>query len=270
MYRPKARKNIPTPRDHGLEADRINIKTFDNLNLSSYLIRTDPLNQKGTIILVHGIRAAKEHFLPLSKMLSDSGYNSVILDLRAHGESEGKYCTYGFYEKQDLSLFIDSILRIDNISSNLGIWGQSLGGAISLQTLAIDSRLKFGIVESTFSDFRTIVHDYIKQRIGFEIPFMSNYFIWRAEKIASFKSAEVVPLRSAALVKQPVLVVHGTKDDRIKIEYGLQNFKTLSNGGKEFFECPEANHLNVWTICRDEYFKKVFNFIDKQSLRHGE
>ena len=142
-------------------------------------------------------------------MLSDSGYNSVLIDLRAHGESQGKYCTFGYYEKQDLRILLDSISKIKNLNTNYGIWGQSLGGAVAMQTLAIDKRLKFGIIESTFSDLNTIIHDYFKLKLGFDIPFISNYFIWRAEKIANFKVSEVAPCQSAKLIKQPVFMAHG-------------------------------------------------------------
>ena len=264
MYRPIGRKNIPTPDDYQLKSERITLTTTDNLLLKGYVIQTSSEIQRGTIILVHGIRASKEHFLPLCKFLSDSGYNSVIIDLRAHGESEGKYCTFGFNEKIDLRLLIDRLLMKEGLSSNLGIWGQSLGGAVTLQTLAIDPRLKFGIVESTFTDFRTIVHDYVKQRLGFDISFLTDYLIWRAEGIANFNSDEVVPSKSAALIMQPVLIVHGAKDDRIKYEYGLQNFRSLAGRGKQFMTCPEANHLNVWETCGDRYFQNVLKFIEQQ------
>lgn len=267
MYRPTSRKDIPTPEDYQLKSEKVTINTIDDLTLKGYIIRTRLEKQKGTIILVHGIRASKEHFLPLCKFLSDSGYNSVIIDLRAHGESDGKYCTYGFYEKSDLSLLIDHLLKTESLTTNLGIWGQSLGGAVSLQTLAIDPRLKFGIVESTFTDFRTIVHDYVKQRIGFDIPFLTDYLIWRAEDIADFESEQVVPSKSAASIMQPVLMVHGSKDDRIKYDYGLENFKSLAGRDKQFITCADANHLNVWESCGEQYFENVLDFIERNSRR---
>ncbi len=195
-------------------------------------------------------------------MLSDKGYNSVIIDLRAHGESEGKYCTFGYYEKNDISLLIDTISGIENLSSNYGIWGQSLGGAIAIQCLEKDKRLKFGIIESTFSDFRTIVHDYFRQRIGFDIPFITNYLIWRAENIAGFKAADIKPGKSASNISQTIIIAHGSKDDRIKIAYSREIFNNIASKNKIFYECPNANHINLWSVCNDDYFGKVFDFIE--------
>jgi len=34
---------------------------------------------------------------------------TILVDSRAHGQSEGEYCTYGFYERDDISKIIDFI-----------------------------------------------------------------------------------------------------------------------------------------------------------------
>jgi len=258
------RKNLPTPESFDLEADTLVYKSKEGLYLRGYLIYSNIIPQKGTVIFVHGIRAYKEHFLPVCKLLAERGYNSVIVDLRAHGESEGKYCTYGFYEKYDIKALADKLYKIKNISRNIGIWGQSLGGAVAIQALALDKRIKFGIIESTFSEFNTIVHDYIKNKVGFDIPVFSNYLIWRATHIGNFKADSIIPSQSAKKITQPILMAHGVMDDRIKIEYGKSNFANLSSKEKEFIEIPKANHLNLWQIGGKVYFDKVFAFIDKQ------
>lgn len=265
VLRPFKKDQLLKLEDFSLKAQKLNITTADKLSLKGLLFRTENAKQKGTIILVHGRRASKERFLPICKLLSDSGYNSVIIDLRAHGESEGEYCTYGFYEKQDLMILIDSIHSIKDLNLNIGIWGQSLGGAVALQTLAIDKRLKFGVVESTFSDFNTIIHDYFGYYMGGDIPFLSNYLIMRAENIAKFDAEMIKPSESAKFITQTMMIVHGGNDERIKIGHGKLIHENLACKTKEFIEYPEANHLNLWEIGGDEYFKNVITFMDKQN-----
>ena len=68
-----------------------------------------------------------------------------MLNLRGHGESRGTYCTFGYKEKYDIVSVIDEIMLDKRLSKNIGIWGQSLGGAIALQTMAIDKRIKYGV-----------------------------------------------------------------------------------------------------------------------------
>ena len=131
----------------------VGFKTQDNLMLLARICKSNVDTVNGTIILLHGIRAGKEHYVPICKRLVENGYNAVSLDLRAHGESEGKFCTFGVKEKRDIIALINYLQNEKGIKSPIGIWGQSLGGAVALQAMAIDERINFGIVESTFSDF---------------------------------------------------------------------------------------------------------------------
>ena len=217
---------------------------------------------RGTIILLHGIRGYKEHFLELSSQLADSGYQSVAIDLRAHGESGGKHCTFGYFEKEDISSLLDFLEREKGISDNLGLWGQSLGGAIALQALAADERLSFGVIESTFSDLSDIVNDYSKYHLGFAFRPLSDYLLDRAGTIAGFEPLEVSPARAAKEIRKPVLMAHGTSDNLINISYGRQIFDNLASRKKTFLEIEGAGHINVWKKGGPEYFDNVFRFIN--------
>jgi pimeloyl-ACP methyl ester carboxylesterase len=241
---------------------KIHFKTIDNLNLCAYIVYAKSQEAKGTIVLLHGIRASKEHYALLCKRLANEGYNTVALDSRAHGESEGDFCTFGAKEKSDVSSLINYLIQHENISTNIGIWGQSLGAAIALQTMAIDKRISFGIIESTFSDFNAITHDYFKYNLNFEIPFLTNYLIYRSGKIADFEPDSVCPKKSCESIEQPILLVHGTADDRINIKYGKENLAHLKSVDKTFLEIQGADHLNVWKVGGEEYFNKVIEFIN--------
>lgn len=261
-----SRIDLNHPDDFFLDNEKLEIITDDNIYLSSYLIKTNQDKQKGTIILLHGIRSCKETNLQLSKKLADVGYNSVIVDLRAHGASSGKYCTFGYYEKHDIIKLIDTLYDIENLNLNIGIWGQSLGSAVSLQVLEIDKRLKFGIIESVFSDFNTISHDYFKRYLGFEIPFITNYIIKRAEKIANFKEEDIKPYISAKKINVPILIAHSKDDEKVNYKYGKLIFNNLQTKEKEFVTINGAMHSNLREIGGDEYFNKVIHFLKSAGL----
>lgn len=239
----------------------INYTSFDKTPLQAFLTYAKTDTAKGTILLVHGIRGSKAYFFEQSKTLAEKGYNSVALDLRAHGFSGGTHCTFGVKEKKDIATLIDHLNNDEGINNNIGIWGQSLGGAIALQALAFDERIQFGIIESTFSNFHLITNDYARQYAGFGIPAFTEYQVNRAAKIADFNPKEAYPIEACKHITQPIFMVHGTKDRRIKIEYGKQNFEQLKSNKKQFYEIPDGNHYNVWQIDGDKYFEKVFEFI---------
>jgi alpha-beta hydrolase superfamily lysophospholipase len=251
------------PKLFNLNYEAFETITKDNLQIKGYKIFTKQKDAKGTIILLHGIRAYKEHFLPICKLLSLKGYNSIIIDLRGHGESEGKYCTFGQKEKQDISLIVDEIIADNRLSNDIGIWGQSLGAAISLQVLAIDKRIKYGIIESTFSDLDIVSKAYIKRLLKIENNTISNYLINRSNKTGDFDSSKIRPMDSAKKITQPILLVHGTNDKRINIKHAELNFKNLKSSNKIFLKIKDATHLNIWKKGGSNYFKQVFSFIDK-------
>jgi len=265
--RPLDKSNIEDINDFELQYYPFQVTTQDDFNLECNLIYTQRTKQKGTIILVHGIRAYKEHFLLLASFLAKQGYNSVLIDLRAHGKSDGKYCTFGYYEKNDLKILVDSVFSFKNVSRRIGIWGQSLGGAIAIQALENDKRLQFGIIESTFSEFKTTVKDYFNYHVEINISFLVNYLISRAEFIGDFDVDKIKPSGSVKNISQPVLMVHGKMDKRINISYARENYKNLKSSNKKFIEYPNANHLNVWKQEGDLYFKKVLRFIESLNAK---
>lgn len=237
----------------------------DGIKLRFDILRSESETQKGTILLLHGINSSKEAMLPLSNFLVKNGYNSVLIDLRCHGESGGKYCTYGYYEKYDIVSILDTLSKI-NLSQNFGIWGQSLGAAISLQALAIDKRLNFGVIESTFSEFRLIAHDYAKFHIGFDLPFVTDYAIYRAENLAHFCADSVKPYLSARKTDQKIIMVHGENDKRISIDYGLKNYNNLRSENKRFIRIKDAGHLDLWQKAGTNYFKDILSLIETDKL----
>lgn len=244
----------------------IKFKSFDNLTLSAYINYSNLETTKGTIILLHGIRSNKECFLELSNRLSKLGFNSIALDSRAHGNSQGTHCTFGVNEKYDISKLIDYLEKNENIVENIGIWGQSLGGAIGLQALGNEKRLKFGIIESTFTDFRTITNDYFNYHLGFNSKKLTDYLVERAGKIAQFDIDLAKPIKFCEKINQPIFIVHGNLDKRINIKYARQNFEKILSNEKVFIEIDKANHLNVWKIGGKEYFEKVINFITRNTI----
>jgi len=110
---------------------RMMIESNDGLKLAGLLLKTETNPVKGTVIMVHGIRSSKEYLLPMAQWLNQRGYNALLVDQRAHGESEGKYCTFGFHEKQDVCLWVDELVSEEAVNTPIGIWGQSLGGAVA-------------------------------------------------------------------------------------------------------------------------------------------
>lgn len=251
-----------TPADYNVAFDELTIRTEDNLQLSAYLIYPEPIQPKGVFIMVHGIGGCKEHFIPLAAKLSKAGIATLVFDLRAHGESEGTYATYGYHEKNDVRKVVDFI-KTKYSTIPIGIWGNSLGGAISLQAMAADPRIDFGIIESTFANMDDIVFDYKKRYLkGIGLRFVSDYTLNRAGKIASFNPDMVRPINAVKKIEKPMFLAHGDADKRICIAYGEALFTNLKSENKIWYPVPGAGHLNLSEIGGAAYQNALFQFID--------
>jgi pimeloyl-ACP methyl ester carboxylesterase len=238
----------------------------DSLLLTAYLSESQTDSVKGTIILVHGIRGRKEYFIGLSQLLAERGYNAVLMDLRAHGQSEGRYCTFGVKEKWDIKELVDELKELEQETNSkvgtIGIWGQSLGGAVALQAMSIDSRIKFGVIESTVSNLESIAHDYLEYFMYYSFEYMSEFMVYRAGLLADFDPKLASPIKACTQINQPVFMVHGDHDKKIDIKYGKANFNALKSKKKKFVTVPGASHVSVWQDGGEDYFNMVFHFID--------
>ncbi len=63
----------------------------------------------GTVIYLHGITDNRASGIWVAERLVPSGFDVLAYDSRAHGDSTGDVCTYGFHEKRDLSRVIDRL-----------------------------------------------------------------------------------------------------------------------------------------------------------------
>lgn len=82
------------------------------------------------------------------------GFDVVAYDSRAHGESDGDVCTYGFYEARDLHRVLDTVAP-----GPVVLFGTSLGAAVALQETAGDPRVTAVVAAETFSDLRTVASE---------------------------------------------------------------------------------------------------------------
>lgn len=250
----------PSVTDYNLSVDTLVMESDDGLLLYGLWCNANTPEIKGTILMIHGIGSCKDHFIPRAAWLADHGFNSVLVDLRAHGMSEGDYVTYGYYEVPDLQLFLDC-MTLHHHATHIGVWGQSLGGAIGLQLMAADDRVKFGIIESTYCTFDEVVHDYSNRMFGLPLGWLNDYVIWRAQSIGQFDKNHIHPEKACQKINQPILLVHGTADDRIDVSYAHRNYDALASDQKELYLVEGAKHNNVRDIGGETYLKKCLSFL---------
>ncbi len=257
-----------TPATMGLQAEAFNLEVASGIDLKGWFVRSTTQPAKGTVVLLHGHNSCKEAVLRLAKLLAAHGFNSLAYDSRGCGESGGKYCTFGFYEKRDCSLYVDALLRKHGEEIGpVSIYGNSFGGAVALQTMAANRRFRCGIVESTFATLKEVVRDYSANMIGVRLDALTDAALARGAEIARFSPDEVQPEEAARSIRCPVMVVHGTRDANISCSYGARIYRQLTTEGSRWYPVAGGDHGNLWTAGGEAYKQEFLAFLEAHGTR---
>jgi pimeloyl-ACP methyl ester carboxylesterase len=199
--------------------------------------------RRGTVIYLHGVADNRSSSVAVIDRLGRRGFDVIAYDSRAHGESPGDVCTYGFFEKRDLQRVVDGLE-----AGPIILVGTSLGAAVALQEAALDSRVTAVIAAETFSDLRTVATE---RAPSFFTAHIIERAIRSAEQQGHFDINEVSPEKAAAQIKIPVVLVHGANDVDTPPDHSRRVFAALG-GPKRLILVPGARHnqslrADVWT-----------------------
>ena len=234
-----SRRPLTTPRPPN--AEEVSIES-GGLKLKGWLF-VGQGRRRGTVVYLHGSADNRASGVYIAERFLQRGFDALAYDSRAHGESEGNACTYGYYEKKDLSRAIDRLQ-----AQPVVVIGVSLGGAVALQAAAEDSRISAVVAVSSFSDLRTVVSErapFIASKANIEAAFRL------AEEQARFNVDQACPLLAAPRIRVPAFLIHGQADTETPPAHSQRIFAAL-NGDKRLLLVPGAGHndalrSDVWT-----------------------
>ncbi|MEK6571967.1 MAG: alpha/beta hydrolase [Bacteroidota bacterium] len=254
--------NIVSPADLHLPFKDIAVHSIDGVKLVGWIVPAGA-SLKGTIIYLHGVGDNRISGLPIAKLFHDQGYNFCLFDSRRHGGSEGRFCTYGYHEKFDVSETISALERSSSSKlGRIGVFGVSMGAAVAIQAAAIDARIVAVVAEACFTDLWTIGLDHQKRIIKVRSKFIGKIVMKRAERVAGFHADEVSPMKAVADVHVPILFVHGTQDSIINPRYSEELYR-CAREPKELYFIRDAYHNDAWAVGGREYQEKILNFFDR-------
>ncbi len=258
----RKRTSILHPSDLGLPSEDMVVSSPEGLPLRAWWIPA-PGRPRGTILYLHGVSECRIVGLPLARRLHERGFNVFLYDSRRHGESDGAFCTYGFYEKHDASTALSYLAgRPRVVLGSVGAFGSSMGAAVALQLAALDRRVRAVVAESGFASLRTVFDDYQKRMIKLPWHYLRNIVIKRSEVLAHFKASAVAPVEAVRQIHVPVFILHGTADDRIPSAYSEMVY-AQANEPKELWLVQGATHSNMAEVGGEEYYRRVVGFFER-------
>jgi pimeloyl-ACP methyl ester carboxylesterase len=201
-------------------------------------------DRRGTAIYLHGVADNRSSGIGVIDRLRRHGYDVVAYDSRAHGESDGEACTYGFYERRDLARVIETVPP-----GPVVLFGNSLGAAVAILAAVGNPRVTAVVAAEAYSDLRTIAMD----RAPRVLPALLLDRAFRvAEERGRFEVARVSPVEAASSLRVPVLLIHGADDVDTPPDHSRRILSALA-GPKRLVLVPHAGHNQslrdsaVWT-----------------------
>lgn len=229
-----------TPRDAGFDYEDVTLETSDGLKLHGWYVPT--ALARGVVLFLHGNAGNISHRLDSIAIFRELGLDTLIIDYRGYGQSQGKPSERGTY--------LDAEAAWHYLVSNRGVaaeriivFGRSLGGAVAAW-LANQYRPAALIIESSFSSALDMAHKLY--------PFMPVRLITRLDYPVKLYVSRLYC---------PLLVIHSRDDEIIPFAMAEANYNSAADP-KSLLEIW-GDHNNGFLLSGDRYLSGLNEFIQE-------
>ena len=256
---PYRSRDIGSPVEVSAVYEDVILTTLDGLKISGWYI---PGTQPYGIVLVHGIDANRAALIPEATVLAEAGYHLLMIDLRAHGQSEGDIATYGYLEALDVQAAVDYFDTLPNVEQ-VGALGTSFGGAAVVRAATLDERIKAVVIESSYSSLSVATEDAFEDLSIFPKWPFAPLLVKLAEQRVGLEITQVDSARDlATLHPRAVLIIHGTDDPLFPL-YHAQKMYEAAQEPKELWIIEGLGHASPVVDREEEYQARVVTFFEE-------
>jgi pimeloyl-ACP methyl ester carboxylesterase len=253
------------PEQFGLRYEKISFHTRDGLELKGWFIPSTT-GDKRTILMCHGWGDNKGELLKQTYFLNENGgFNLMYFDFRSHGESEGEITTIGGLETIDFDAAVEWLRKSKpDLADSVGVFGLSMGAAVTVASLPKHPDLRCAVVESPFSDYRTVIKRWAWNNM--KLPYYPlvaiTLFILRS-RVKDPEIDRFNPVESAPKIAPRPLFVIGGEFDRLMTPEDVRKVFDAAREAKQLWMVPEAWHAKCREAAGMEYDTRVIGFFSR-------
>jgi len=249
------------------EKDTIRVPyTHEYLQIGKYKMHAQFYNQGSnkSVIILHGYCARIEYRMMDMPFYYNNGFNVLMVDLRAHGESEGKYITLGALESKDTMEWIKWLSKKTK-NSKIVLDGVSMGAATVLNC-AGNPNLPDNVVGVIADCSFTSPYDmakYLLWHYGKSIPYGSLYLGWLYTKwFLHYDLKKDAPIENVKHAKIPALIIHGDSDKFVPFNMSQKIYDAYA-GGKSRLITKGTGHALSSVLHTKECHTAITKFLKK-------
>lgn len=245
-------------------------------------LQEDFAKTKKIVILVHGFSDSAAGMAYLAEDYYARGISVLAVNLRAHGDSDGRVTGLG-YEKTDgadLFRWVEHVFQCFGNDTKIILHGVSMGAVTVIQcAFGLHAPVVLVVADCGFSDFsvqlqrrlkflfsRNFLHILISETIGAFASltnFLINGFFFFQN---SPKKILLQAMQNKELTKEeknysvPLLIFHGKADTMTLPSNAEELFEAASEPKKLVF-IENAPHIGSWFYEKEKYMKMVFEYL---------
>ncbi len=229
--------------------------------MSAYFIPA-PKPSTRAVIISHGYKGNGETMSNYAKMFYDLGFNVLLPDDRAHGESAGKYISFGWLDRLDYLKWINKVINRLGDSTCIVLFGVSMGAATveMLSGEKLPPQVKCLIADCGYSSIDREMTYLLKEQ--YHLPKYPLYPLVSTinHHRLGYYLGDVSSVEQLRKNKLPIFFIHGEKDKFVPSEMSLENFRATS-APKELWIVQNATHAESYWIDPAEYQRRIKKFL---------
>ncbi len=248
-----------------LPYEKVRVKSHDGLTLSARYYHTRdgaPLE-----IQLHGYKSISLHdFSGGCLEAIKRGYNVLLVDQRAHGESEGNTISFGVLERYDVLTWIEYANERFGADTKIILVGISMGAGtvIMSSSLSLPENVVGIIADCPYSTPTKIIAKVMRD-MKLPTPLLLPFVRLGGMLFGGFDISSASPLSALENAKIPILILHGEGDTFVPIEMseellGASELVTL-------VRFAEAGHGLSFVYDNEKYKRALDEFEKKISIK---
>lgn len=218
-----------TPGDLGLPFTTERFPTTEGETLEAWWL-PQPGPPVGRVLVFHGYGAARDSLLEVGAWWHARGWEVALVDCRGAGGSTGDHTTLGWKEADDVAATVAAARARG--PEPVVLYGFSMGGAAVLGALGrLGVEADGAVVEASYATMSGTVANRFRL-MGLPPTPLSDLLVFWGGVVAGFDGFALRPVDDAAVIRVPVLVLHGADDERAPSTSGEALVAALGDHGR--------------------------------------
>jgi pimeloyl-ACP methyl ester carboxylesterase len=252
-----------TPADVGLNYQGVVVRSSDGLSLSAWWI--EKAGSSRAVVLVHGWAGDMSdlHVVETALMYHKAGFNVLMLDMRAHGGSEGDRVTLGYRELRDVRGALSWLEKRSIDPENVVLHGWSMGGAAVVRA-APGTGVAAVVEEAAYADLPPLLWERLPEASGLPALFTPGIFLM-GRFILGIDPWAVRPEEEAGRLSRegvPFMIIHSPDDEVIPFEHA-ESF-AAAYPKATFWKIEGYEHVAAHE--HPDYRERLLNFLDEAGI----